>query len=755
MRQISWKLHLALTALIAVFALGAPGLQAQEPKATNSLKVVPADAAFYGTSLRHKELLDRVTSSKAYKEMVEHKVLSTAIAQGTGLYDSQLNNFKTQNPEAWAALRGFYEQGLELLGDMMSHECFWYGGKGWVEMTPKIQALSNKVNALASQFAQLPEEERNAKLLEVLEDSEVQKLLYDLRTPETVLGFKVTNTKLADDYLTVIAAGVKQAIASNPDAAPFAKVYKTETLAGGPFHVFTLDLSLLTPDVLANISESTPNGKQVVAVINKLKPLLKNWKLTISLGRIEDYLLVSFSNDNQHLANWGKGKLLVDSPEFAPLRKAGDKKFTDISYASKAMAANAANPEALEGQKAQIRQIQEQLEQAGVSGELPITEDSIKKITELYLEDMDKLQKLISEQVNPRASLSFTYDVDEGFETMSYQFGEEKSLNGGEELSILSHVGKEPILFAAGRARQSENAGEVLSYLAHRVLEVVDAIEFGDDEEGKKNQEILDKAAEKAKPLVEKFVKITKEKIIPALEDGQSAFILDANLTTDRLDPAMPPAESALLLPEVAIVIGVSDAGKLREGLKEYLELGRELVSAIREVSPDAVPEGATIPDPEVAKEDEGELASYSIPADEEIVGKILFPTLGLGEKVAVFALHRETAKRLLGESELEAVAEGLEESLEKPLAKASQFDFHRLMDLTESYLAYASQNGAFDQADAAGPFSADDIKEQIELVLNFLRCYERSTSVTYVEDGATVTKSISVFSDYADEDEK
>lgn len=753
MRQISWKLHLAVTALIAVFALGAPGLQAQDPKATNSLKGVPADAAFYGTSLRHKEMLDRVTSSKAYKEMVEHKVLSTAIAQGTGLYDSQLNNFKTQNPEAWAAMRGFYEQGIELLGDMMSHECFWYGGKGWVEVTPRVQALSNKFNALASQFAQLPEEERNAKLLEVLDDSEVQKLLSDLRTPETVLGFKVTNKQLADDYLTVVAAGVKQAIASNPEAAPFARTYRRETVSGGAFHVFTLDMSLLTPDVLAKIGDSTPNGEQVVAVINKLKPLLKNWKITISLGRIEDYLLVSISNDNQHLANWGKGKLLVDSAEFAPLRKASDKKFTDISYTSEAIAALAANPAALEGQKAQIRQIQEQLAQAGVSGELPITEDSIKKITELYLEDMDKLQKLISEQVNPRASLSFTYDVEEGFETMSYQFGEEKNFDGKEELSILSHVGKEPIWFVAGRAKEDEKSGEVLSYLAHRVLEVVDAIEFGDDEEGKKNQEILDKAAEKGKPLVEKFVKITKEKIIPALEDGQSAFILDANLSADRLDPAMPPAEAPLLLPEVAIVIGVSDSGKLREGLKQYLELGRELISAMREVSPEAIPDGATIPDPEVSKEEGGELASYVIPTDQEIVGKILLPTLGLGEEVAVFALHRETAQRLLAESELEAVAEGLEESLEKPLAGASQFDFHRLMDLTESYVAYASQLGAFDQAAAATPFSADEVKEQIELVLNFLRCYERSTSVTYVEDGATVTKSISVFSDYQADD--
>lgn len=752
MKRVLLNIGLMMAALGAVMSLAAWPARADDPKTTTSLKVAPANAAFYGTSLRHREMLERIAASKAYKRMVEHKVLATAIKLGTDSYESQLNQFKANNPEAWAALRGFYEQGFELLGDMMSHESFWYGGEGWVTAIPRMQAISNKFNTLVSQFAQLSEEERNAKLLEVLDDSEVQKLLGELRTPETVIGFKVSNKQLADDYLAVLGAGVKQGLSANRELAPFAaKIYKLETLSGGRFHVFTLDFSLLTPELMKKIGES-PSGEQAVAIITKLKTTLKNWKIVLSLGRIDDYLLISLANDNTHLANWGKGKLLIDTPEFAALKKAGDKKFTDISYSSKAMAAVAANPAALEGQKAQIRQIQEQLAQQGVAGELPITEDSIKKITELYLEDMDKLQKFIAEAVNPRASLSFTYDVEEGFETMNYAFGAEKSLESGKELSILSHVGKEPILFAAGRSQQDADAEANLTYFAHRLLEVVDAVEFGDDEQGKQMQEVFDKAAEKGKPIVEKFVKITTEKILPSLKDGQGALVIDATLTADRLNPDLPPAEDEILLPEFAVVIGVNDAAKLREGLKDYLALGRELIAAIRDVSPDAVAEGSTIPDPEVAKEKDGELASYSIPNGNELIGKFLQPTFGLGEEVAVLALHRNTAKRLLAESELDAVAEGLEAALEKPLAGASQFDFHRFMDLTESYLAYAAQLGALDSVAQGAPFSKEEITEQIELILNFLRCYERTTSVTYVENDTTITRSISVYSDYEEE---
>lgn len=751
----SLKSGLIAVALTATVLWSAANGLADNPKETTSLKFAPARAAFYTTSLRHKEMIDRIAASKAYQRMVEHKVFATLIAQGKSQYESGLEQFKQSNPEAWAAVRGFYEQGLVLLGDMFSNECFMYGGSGWVSAAPQMQAVSNKVNELVSQFAQLSDEEKNAKLMEILDDSDVQRMLAALRTPETVIGFKVSNKQLADDQLTVIAFGIKQGLASNPDTASLQKMYKKETLAGGPFHVFTLDASLITPAMMEKIKSTPDGGEQAVTVINKLKATMKDFKVVISLGRIDDYLIVSIGNDNQHLVNWGKDKLLYDSPEFAELRKAGDKKFTDINYASKELAAAAANPAAIEGQMAQLRQLRDQLTNPAIAGEIPITEDSIKKISDMYLEDMEKLQQFAQEQVNARPSLSFTYDVDSGFETMSYAFGKETSYDGGKPLSILSHVGAGPILFAAGRSQPSEDANQAINYLAKRVMEFVDAIEFGDDEDAKEMKGVFDKVSEKGKPIVEKFAKITTEQVLPSMKDGQAAIVFDASIKTDRLNPALPPSEDGLFLPEVAVVFGVSDAAKLREGLKAYLALGRELVSAIREVNPESVPEGVTLPDPQVTKEEGGELASYSIPTEEEVVGKFVMPTLGLGEEVVVLALHRDTAKRLLAKSELEDYAEELEASLEKPLAGASQFDFSRLMDVIEAYLSYSVELGAFDGIAGQTPFSAEEIQEQTTLVLDFLRCYERTTSVTYLENGATVTRSVSVYSDHEEGDDK
>ena len=259
---------------------------------------------------------------------------------------------------------------------------------------------------------------------------------------------------------------------------------------------------------MAKIGDSSGDcGEQARKGISKLKTTLKNLKVVISLGRIDEYLIVSVANDNQHLANWGKGKLLGDSPEFAPLRNAGDKKFTDIGYASKAMAVDRRQsrgdrrPEGPNSPDPRATR-----PSAVFPGELPITEDSIKKITELYLEDMEKLQKLISEASQSSRIVELHLRCRRRLRDDELPFGEEKSLDGEEELSILSHVGKEPILFAAGRGKQARMPARCCAMSPPHFGVRRRAVEFGDDEEGKKIQEILDKSAEKGKPIVKQFV---------------------------------------------------------------------------------------------------------------------------------------------------------------------------------------------------------------------------------------------------------
>lgn len=744
MRPVLRTLALALAA--SLWWSLAPAA-AQNVKETTSLQFVPADASFYNTSLRRKELLDRVAASKAYHRMVEHRVLATAIAQASASYDAALNMLKRENPESWAALRGFYEQGLALLGDMVSREYFCYGGPSWVDASPRLQTLSSRINALVREIGASDDAEGAELFMKVIDDPEVQKLLSGLRTPEVVVGFKISNRQVADDQLTVLTFAVRQAISSNPDLAFLRSIYKKETLAGGPFHVFSLDFSLFTPEIIQKIKEDDETAAEI---ITKLKSTLKDLKLVIALGRIDDYLIVSISNDLDRLANWGKGPLLYDVAELAPLRKASDKRFTDISYVSKALAAAASNPEAIKGQLEQLRQIRTQFEEAALTDGIPLKEESLQKVVDLYLEDIEKIQKFAQENVDPAADVSFTYDVASGFESMRYHYRVDPYLDGSKPLSILHHVGAAPILYVASRLKTNGDAGAIVDYIAKRIVTLLDAVEFDtEDEEGKEAQKVYDKIVEKARPLAEEFSKITREQIFPALKDGQFAFVIDASLKTNQLSDLLPAAEEPVRLPEIAFLIGVSDDAKLRDGLKAYLALGRKAVEAIREIAPDAVPEGATIPDPELTSEEGGDLATYEIPGASDTVNRFVLPTLGLGDNVAVLALHRTTAARLLKGAKPEKAAEELRSSLDKPLAAASQFDFHEVVNVLESYVSFLVDLGAFENLAAQSPFSAEELQEQTVLILDFLRCYQRSTTVCYIEDGVTISRTVNVYVDY------
>ena len=65
-------------------------------------------------------------------------------------------------------------------------------------------------------------------------------------------------------------------------------------------------------------------------------------------------------------------------------------------------------------------------------------------------------------------------------------------------------------------------------------------------------------------------------KLFPALADGQSALVIDFTAKSEKWFEQMPPATKPLPMLELALVASVSDAEKLREGVKTYIEAGKE-----------------------------------------------------------------------------------------------------------------------------------------------------------------------------------
>lgn len=97
-----------------------------------------------------------------------------------------------------------------------------------------------------------------------------------------------------------------------------------------------------------------------------------------------------------------------------------------------------------------------------------------------------------------------------------------------------------------------------------------------------------------------------RTKILPSLADGQMAFVIDGKSSTKRLHQSLPSAVEPLPLVEPAIVLGLADPKLFREGMSDLFELADEVVDAVREMNPDALPAEYRVPEP-VKNKVEGE----------------------------------------------------------------------------------------------------------------------------------------------------
>ena len=90
---------------------------------------------------------------------------------------------------------------------------------------------------------------------------------------------------------------------------------------------------------------------------------------------------------------------------------------------------------------------------------------------------------------------------------------------------------------------------------------------------------------EQLQPLFDQLATVTRDKLIPAFADGQSALVLDAKSTSESWHVAMPPAESALPMLEIGMVNGVSDAGLVKEAFGEYFKIAQQIWDKLHELS--------------------------------------------------------------------------------------------------------------------------------------------------------------------------
>lgn len=722
-----WTLAVILIGAVAAWQPTAgPAWAGDLAKLDNSLPLVPKSAAFYSSSMRLGEQLDIVAKSRAWARL---KAMPS-VQEAMKLYQQQCDNPNSNVAKFHQALEHPAVADLiGLLKDMFAQETFVFGDDRYPQAIGLMQEVSNAVRygSLVATLSRQREGSGEGKLQARLLLTALADHVDAIEVPTTVVGFKITDKARAGRNLVNFEGLV--AVASM--AAPQLNVTSQRKQIGGSnFFVTTLDGAKISwdefpVDKLQEI-EATPGDAD--KVLAKLKTL----KLVTAAGIRGDYLLVSVGPSTDCLERLGSGGLLIERPELAPLKKFTDQRLAAISYASLAM-----NQEVATSKK-DIDALVNTLEDVLPDLDLP------KADQDEILRDARSLAKDVKRVIpEPGAALAFAFLTGEGAEGYSYNWSKNLPLDGSKPLTLLDHVGGNPILAAVWRApftRADYNLVVKWCEIGYDYFEKYAVPEMSSHDR-KEYERFKDLVA----PLPERLDRANRELLIPALADGQGALVLDAKLKVRKLFKEMPDPGKPMPILEPAMVVGVSNAGLLGKACDEYRAVFEEFLDAIREVDPGSIPD-FEIPEPKVKKTGAGTLYAYP-PPEHCGVDKKIVPTLGLSDSVAVAAMSRAHAQRLLDTRSLASI--GVLTDTDRPSAATFLFNFAGLVDAARPWVELAAREAVkkkmhlSDDSSEERKTQADSIVKQVHTVLDVLQVLRSVTAEARFDNGAFVTHTL------------
>jgi hypothetical protein len=687
------------------------------------LKLLPADTAFFNSTLRNREQLEIILKSKAWAKLMDLPAAKFARQK----FEEQLA--KPDDPQL-AMLLGALKQPenqelLAVLADAGSDEIFIYGGSGWVDFTELLLKVAN-----ASRFSSLmaltpenrgknPGEVSGRILLNILAAN--IKLIH---MPDLVIGFKVKDAKKAEAQIKRLEDLINTVIGNAPP--PIQAGYKRVKVGDSSVLNLTLDGSLVPWDQIP-IKDYEEKEGQFDPLLKKLRGL----KLSVSLGVHQGYIVLAIGESPEQLAAiGGKGKRLAELPEFKPLEKFAGKRFTSIGYSSKELAATTTTT------SADLSGLADSLGELLKAAELPEAQAANLR------KDLKSMAEAASKDLpEPGASLDFAFLTDHGSEGYSYQYGTfPGGLDGSKPLTLTEHVGGNPIFWYVSRSKSNPEAYRNFAKAVPPVFAHVEEALFTKlDDNQKEHYQAVKKSVE---PLIKRLDEITGTLLLPSLADGQFGFVLDAKWKsaqwyTEASTPKPMP------LPELGILLGVSDEAKFREAMRKYHALINDALGAASELSGGQIPD-VKMPEPNVDKAEGGILAYYPIPPELGLDAQVV-PTAGLSKNALVLSLSRAHSGRLLRPTPLKVEGSLLADIKTRPLASASGFNWPALVDTLAPWieLAITSSN-----VPNFPPGPDGDVMKQVRTVLEVMKVFRGTYSATYYEDGVLVTHSESILRD-------
>ncbi|MBC8352010.1 MAG: hypothetical protein H8E66_08465 [Planctomycetes bacterium] len=706
-RRYRWRLIALLVVLCGGWLPVAATANADEPE---SLSLVPANAAFYSAATHLREQYDAFISSRAAAKLREMPI----VQMGLGLAQAKWND----RDGDFASLKSLLEQPenkrlVELAVDAVSNEVFIYGDEGFADLLGLMKEISQANRAAMREFGEAadgaPADQIAAKMSQIFAEH-----LDKARVPDTVIGFRLSDTELALSQLNRLEQVLGELLADQPELK---QRLSRKQIAGGEFLTMQLDGSLIPWDEFTQGAEI--DLSEIRAKFNKMKA-------SVAVGVKGQYLLVSLGDNNDHLALLGQGEVLANRKELAPLKQRAQRQICAVSYASGEFMKHASSSE-------------QRLDQLVTMAEsfLPISgiEASLQN---QILGDVRGLVADIKTMIpEPGAVSSFVFKSDRGYEGFAHNWGENKVLDASKPLTVLEHVGGDPILAVAGRGNYSPDRYDAIAKWIGRAIYYGET--FGIAYLGAKEREFYGEVRDDLAVLVKKLDQVTREKVVPAFRDGQVAVVLDAKITSKQWHEILAPTDEPLPMLELGLVCGVSDAQLVKEAATDYFQIAQEVINTLHKAEPATIPD-FQLPPPGVREFPDGTVYYYRLPREAGL-DKQIAPNAGLSQDTLVLSLTPKTTVRLLAKTPLSKA--DLIGKHQGAAGAAFRFSFARLIGAVAPWVDYG--------VELSGEEVDEEMLVQVHTGLEVASCLRDISAVTFQEDGAWVTHFELHFEDLAD----
>ncbi len=179
--------------------------------------------------------------------------------------------------------------------------------------------------------------------------------------------------------------------------------------------------------------------------------------------------------------------------------------------------------------------------------------------------------------------LSWNFMTEQGNEGYVWDWNQNLSMDTSKPLNLLNILGSNPLAAAVTRAQyRPQDYDLFVKWIKNGYGYVED---FALPQLGANEVEQFNQVMDRVIPIAQKFDGIMRQYLLPATKDSQSAFVIDNQTTSKQLFKEMPASSKPLPVPELAMVLGVSDAEKLQTGFVEIKKIADDIVTMIRDLS--------------------------------------------------------------------------------------------------------------------------------------------------------------------------